>query len=98
MITTSGNLKVGIEFAGTTHKTFVIRAAKVRDTIDATASAGVENSVKFMLATYALQLVSLGDIPKENITSELLADLYDVDLVVLQEAAQELEKKLMNLK
>jgi phage FluMu protein gp41 len=96
MITTKGKLKVGLEFAGKTHVEFTIRAPKVKDTIEATAEVGEGDNLKFMLAAYSRQLISLGDIPKENITSALLADLYDVDLAVIQEASQNLEKKLMS--
>lgn len=90
----TGTLPVGLEYAGKTHKEFKLRPAKVRDTIDATAEAGTDNNLKFMLAILARQLVSLGDIPKANITSELLTDLYDVDLAELHEAQETLEKKL----
>lgn len=98
MNTQKGALKVGLEYAGKTHKEFTIRAPKVKDTLEATVEVGTESNLKFMLATYARQLITLGDIPKEQITSELLADLYDVDLAVIQEASQSLEKKLMSVK
>lgn len=97
MVTVEGKLKVGIDYAGKTHTSFKLRAAKVKDSIEATASVGTDNNLKFMLFVYSLQLLSLGDIPKESITSDLLADLYDVDLAVLQEASEGLEKKLMAL-
>lgn len=90
----TGTLPVGLDFAGKTHKDFKLRPAKVRDTIEATGEVGADNNLKFMLAILSRQLVSLGDIPKANITSELLAELYDVDLAELHEAQETLEKKL----
>lgn len=95
MTTTKGMLKVGLEYAGKTHVEFTLRAAKVKDTIESTLEVGEGDNLKRMLATYARQLITLGDIPKEHITTALLAELYDVDLGVIQEAAQDLEKKLM---
>lgn len=98
MITAKGVLSVGLDYAGKTHKNFEIRAPKVKDTIESIASAGTSNNLKFMLEMYSRQLVSIGDIPKEHLTADLLSDLYDVDLAVIQEASQNLEKKLMNAK
>lgn len=98
MITSEGKLNVGIDYAGSTHVEFTIRAPKVKDTIESMAAVGKSDSLKFMLEMYSRQLISLGDIPKEHITPELLSDLYDVDLAVIQEASQELEKKLMSVK
>lgn len=95
MTTTKGMLKIGLEYAGKTHVEFTMRAPKVKDTIEATVEVGEGNSLKFMLATYSKQLISLGEIPKEHITADLLSDLYDIDLAVIQEASQDLEKKLM---
>jgi phage FluMu protein gp41 len=98
MITTKGVLSIGLDFAGKTHADFEMRAPKVKDTIESIAAAGPSNNLKFMLEMYSRQLVTLGDIPKENLTAELLSDLYDVDLAVIQEASQNLEKKLMTAK
>jgi hypothetical protein len=93
-LTIEGALPVGLDFAGKTHKTFKLRPAKVRDTIEVTTEVGVDDNLKFMLGILSRLLISLGDIPKENITSELLAELYDVDLAELQLAQEKLEKKL----
>lgn len=94
MITVSGTLPVGLDFAGKTHKDFELRPAKVKDTIETMESVGKDENLKFMLAIIAKQLVRLGDIPKENITGALLIDLFDVDLAELHEKQAELEKKL----
>lgn len=98
MITSDGELKVGLEFAGKTHTNFTIRAAKVKDTLEAMVEVGTESSLKFLLANYSRQILTLGDIPKEHITSNLLSNLYDIDLAVIQEASQSLEKKLLSPK
>lgn len=90
----TGTLPVGLDYAGKSHQGFKLRPAKVRDTIEATAEVGTDSNLKFMLAILSRQLVALGDIPKEHITSELLAELYDVDLAELHEAQETLEKKL----
>lgn len=96
MMISKGKLKVGLEFAGKTHVEFSIRAPKVKDTLEAIDEVGESSGLKYLLATRARQILSLGDIPKDNITTELLGELYDVDLAVLQDSSEVLEKKLMS--
>ncbi|MDO9053844.1 MAG: hypothetical protein Q7U37_07955 [Gallionella sp.] len=93
MITADGVLPIGLEFAGKRHSRFKIRPAKVRDTLDAIAEVESDSGLKFYIAVLAKQLVELGDIPKEQITAALLAELFDVDLAAIQVVQENLEKK-----
>lgn len=97
MTTSKGRLKVGLEFEGKNHVDFSIRAPKVKDSLEAIEEVGESSGLKFMLATYARQILVLGDIPKDKITTDLLLELYDVDLAVIQKTAEEHEKKLMSV-
>ena len=56
----------------------------MRDTLDAIAEVESDSGLKFYIAVLAKQLVELGDIPKEQITAALLAELFDVDLAAIQ--------------
>lgn len=94
-LTHKGTLLLGVEFDGKTHKEFEIRLAKVSDSIDAEKETSGKSGVEFMVAVISRQLVSLGDIPKKSITTELLRDMYDDDLTILQNAKESLKKKLM---
>jgi len=93
VITADGVLPIGLEFAGKMHSSFKIRPAKVRDTLDAIAEVASDSGLKFYIAVLAKQLVELGDIPKEQITATLLAELFDVDLAAIQVVQENLEKK-----
>lgn len=94
MIRVSGDLAAGIEFDGKVHKAFVLRPAIVRDSIEASKEADGKGEIVLMLALLARQIESLGEIPKEKITVELLSGLYDADLGVLQKARESAEKKI----
>lgn len=93
-VTVKGSLKVGVEFKGEIHKEFELRPAQVRDSIAATEMAK-GNQVRMLLGLLVGQLESLGTIPKEAITMDLLSSMYDVDLEVLQTAREDVEKKLL---
>ncbi len=97
MKTAEGKLKIGLEFEGKNHVDFSIRAPKVKDSLEAIDEVGESSGLKFMLATYARQILVLGDIPKEKITTELLLELYDIDLAIIQKVSEEYEKKLMSV-
>ncbi len=94
MIRESGELIGGIEFEGKVHKAFVLRPAIVRDSIQASKEADGKGEIVLMLALISCQLESLGEIPKDKITAELLGGLYDADLAIIQKARESAEKKI----
>lgn len=94
-LTISGELRIGVFFAGMRHKRFTLRVAVAGDLI---AAQEQHPQGPFQLTTievYRRQLLSLGDIPTENLTTELLREgLTESDLAVIADADAELEKKL----
>lgn len=94
-LTISGDLRIGVYFSGMRHKRFTLRVAVAGDLI---AAQEQHPNGPFQLTTievYRRQLLSLGDIPAENLTTELLREgLAESDLAVIAKADAELEKKL----
>ncbi|WP_282339387.1 phage tail assembly protein [Pseudomonas sp. PS02288] len=94
-LTISDSLSVGVYFAGTRHKSFTLRVPMAGDLIAAQERHPNGPLQLVTLEVYRQQLLSLGDIPSESLTTELLrAELAEADLALLAEADAELEKKL----
>nr|WP_314587014.1 hypothetical protein [uncultured Pseudomonas sp.] len=94
-LTITGELPVGVYYAGKRHKTFTLRVPVAGDMVFAQQDYPNGPLQAITLATYRRQLLSLGDIPDDQITSELLlAELTEVDLAHLAQKDEELEKKL----
>lgn len=81
----TGKLSVGIEFAGKVHRDFVLRPLLVRDPIEILEEdeRAARNDHYFNICLLARQIVKLGDIPKENITPDLVMSLLDIDFETL---------------
>jgi len=94
-LTISRELHIGVYFAGVRHKSFTLRVAVAGDLI---AAQEEHPSGPFQLTTievYRRQLLSLGDIPIANLTTDLLREgLAESDLAIIADADAELEKKL----
>ena len=98
MITEKGTLPFGVEFEGTTHRDFELRPQFVRDTVDIfedpdMAARATRNNQFFAACLFAGRLVSLGEIPKEQITPELILDLHQDDYDEILAAAKRLEEQ-----
>ncbi|PHN55662.1 hypothetical protein AO268_04280 [Pseudomonas sp. ICMP 8385] len=97
-LTISGELNIGVYFAGTRHKRFTLRVGVTGDWV---AAQEVHPNGPFQLAAlevFRRQLLSLGEIPIEHLTTELLREaLLESDLAILAKADGDLEKKLMPL-
>lgn len=94
-LTITGELRIGVLFAGSRHKKFTLRVPVAGDMIAAQKAYPEGPLQLFSVATYRRQLLSLGDIPLESLTTELLLDqLAEVDLAILAAADEALEKKL----
>lgn len=89
--TQGGTLKIGILFDGKLHKDFVVRLSTVGDEI-AVIEDGVSNEGQ-TVAVLARSVVSLGDIPPEDITYALFCDELDLDDFNVLKAAQAETKK-----
>lgn len=94
-LTISDTLPIGVLYAGTRHKAYTLRLQMVGDLIDAQMEMP-EASVRLItLDLFRRQLLSLGDIPAEAITTDLLRKgLSEVDLAELERADAELGKRL----
>ncbi|RRW90592.1 hypothetical protein EGJ54_21820 [Pandoraea apista] len=99
-MTQSDSLEYGIEYpadSGQLHYDFTIRLATVEDNINAyehpsIIGGGVSN-MRLNAAVAASCLVSLGTIPKEEITPELVGTAVDSDFDRLWAAQDVLKKK-----
>ncbi len=84
IMTEHGSLEYGIEYpesSGKLHYDFEVRLGTIGENIDVN------------VAMLARCLVSLGTIPKEAITSDLLITAVDTDYDVMMRAQDELKKK-----
>lgn len=98
MITLNGNLIVGLERDGIQHRDFELRAATIEDVISAIEKAGPGVShLKLRVFKAAEQMVRLGNLPKEEITGELLLSLPEDDVEPIYTAQDDLEKKRKGL-
>lgn len=90
------DLQVGVYYAGTFHKSFTLRVGMVGDLIKAQEQHPNGPFQLVTLEVYRNQLLSVGDIPSEALTTELLREsLTESDLALIAAADEELEKKLM---
>lgn len=94
-LTTTGELRIGVLFAGTRHKTFTLRVPVAGDMVGAQQAHPQGPLQLITVEAYRRQLLSLGAIPSESLTTELLLEqLAEVDLSILAKADEDLEKKL----
>lgn len=94
MLTEKGRLQYGIEHDGQLHYDFEVRLPKVADNINALESVGGASGLRVETSIFASVLVSLGTIPKEQITYKLLAEgLLPEDYDAINDAVNRLKKK-----
>ena len=96
-LTEKGRLQYGIEFGGKWHYDFEVRVPTVKDNIDAVEyvnNLGVSSGIRVSFAMLVSSIVSLGDIPKDKITFELLSDgLAADDFDAIDQAIFRIKKK-----
>ncbi|WP_449543652.1 hypothetical protein [Enterobacter ludwigii] len=98
--TQSGTLEYGVQFNGEIHRDFEIRLQTVGDEIDTVAEVGSDViDANFTVHLLARTLISLGSIPEDELTPELLKDnlIYE-DYMALLRASRGAKKKLMDMK
>lgn len=94
-LTESGELAVGVYFAGTRHKSFTLRVPMAGDLVGAQQEHPQGPLQLITVDVFRRQLLALGDIPAASLTTELLLDeLTETDLARLGLADEVLEKKL----
>lgn len=95
--THSATLPIGIFYQGQLHRDFTVRLSTVGDEI-AAVEDGIPDSGT-LVGVMARCLITLGSIPAEEITYQLLCDaLVSEDYKALRDAQQEAKKKLSGLK
>ncbi|WP_323114338.1 hypothetical protein [Pseudomonas guariconensis] len=94
-LTHTAELAIGIYYAGKRHKSFTLRVAMAGDLIEAQQAHPNGPLQLVTLEVYRQQLLQVGDIPPEVLTTELLrAELAEADLARIADADAALEKKL----
>jgi predicted TIM-barrel enzyme len=100
-ITTKGVLPIGVEVDGVLHRDFEIRGATVGDNIDVTEEMAEADEAATPLrigtAMMARQLVKLGTLLPEQITTELVRTMHTADWNKLDAESSALEKKLLGV-
>lgn len=94
-LTITGELAIGVFFAGVRHKHFTLRVPVSGDLVSVQEEFPNSPFQLHTIAVYRRQLLALGDIPAESLTVELLREgLTESDLAIIASADAELEKKL----
>lgn len=87
-------LPVGVTVDGKVYKDFSVRPATLRDSCAAIAAVGAEAAPNTLRYAVMAQRTSFDGLLQEQVTVELLMDMYDRDAVALELASDEVEKKL----
>jgi len=96
MLTEKGTLPVGVEFEGKVHQEFELREQLVSDMVDVfdnekNAERAQKNAQFFSACLLTGRLTKLGDIPKEQITVDLLLGMNFNDYGLIIDAGKRLE-------
>lgn len=95
MITEKFTLLDGIEFGGKTHRDIEMRPRKVGDSVNALENERAQTNEAYMgLVILAAQIIALGDIPKDQITADLLMDITDDDMTEINEKLVRLRNRV----
>lgn len=89
-----GMLPIGVEVDGKTYREFEMRAAIMRDSVEAVDECGGDASQSLLRYAVMARRVSFAGLDQEKVTTDLLMGLVDRDGVALEMAADEVEKKL----
>jgi len=94
MIKEKRTLPIGIEYNGQVHRELEIEPRRVAHMVDALEEERARENVRYReICMYACQVTKLGDIPKEDITGELLLSMFPKDFEVLTEAAETAQER-----
>lgn len=93
-LTVKDKLPIGVIVDGKIYKDFAIRPAMLRDSCSAVDAVGASASPNTLRYATMAQRVSFEGLPQEQVTVELLMGMFDRDAVTLEQASDEVEKKL----
>lgn len=88
------SLPIGVEVDGVTYRDFEMRAAVLRDSVDAVDECGGDASQTLLRYAVMARRVKFEGLDQEKVTTDLLMNMLDRDGVALEQAADEVEKKL----
>lgn len=95
----TGTLPIGVEVDGVVHREFSLRGATVADNIEVTeeldAAGEAPTPLRLGTAMMARQLVTLGTLKREQITTALVRGLHTADWNHLDRLSEDQEKKLL---
>ncbi|MDD4930473.1 MAG: hypothetical protein PHP85_14550 [Gallionella sp.] len=96
MITHKDTLLNGIEVDGVVHSAFEVRPQLVKDTLAAASNEQVANKGEalFGLAIVREQIVSIGTLSNDQITLDMLLNMYEDDMGVMMKGIKEVGEKL----
>jgi len=91
-----GKLIFGVEYEGKRHRDFTMRLPTLADNIAAIEAYPDAPATKLEIVMFARCMLALGEIPKDKITYELLANrLLPVEYEVINDAMGVVKKKLL---
>jgi len=98
MMTEKGTLPIGVGFEGKVHQDFELRSQLVSDMVDVfdnekNAERAQKNAQFFSACLLAGRLIKLGDIPKDQITVDLLLGMDFSDYSLIVETGKRLEDR-----
>lgn len=93
-LTVKGSLPIGIEVDGKTYKDFSIRPATLRDSCSAVQAVGGDADQNTLRYATMAQRISFDGLAQELVTVDLLMEMIDRDAVTIEQASDEVEKKL----
>jgi hypothetical protein len=95
MIIEKCTLPIGIEHKGQRHRELEVRHRLVKDLVAAHDNPLMNKSESnYEICCLAEQIIKLGDIPKEEISAALLAEMYVDDFDTLVEAAEKARQRV----
>jgi len=94
MIIEKCTLPIGIEHKGQIHRETEVRPRQVKDLILAYNNDLMNKSKhSYEICCLTEQIIKLGDIPKEEITADLILEMYVDDFDTLAEAAEKARQR-----
>lgn len=96
-LTIEDSLPIGVTVDGKKYKKFSIRPAKLRDSVSAVeklGAAAVTASNTFLRYATMAERVSFEGLEQDQVTPELMMDMFDRDASKLEAASDLVEKKL----
>ncbi|MDO8654189.1 MAG: hypothetical protein Q7R66_18615 [Undibacterium sp.] len=93
-ITVNRKLQIGVVVGDITYKSFTVRPAILRDSIEAIEDLGAECSQARLRVAIEMRQTTFDDMPSEARNIDMFMSLCDKDYGIITDALNEVEKKL----